>query len=235
VHEARHLDALPLAARCVNVKPSRVGALRSLFELYAHCEAGGLGMYGGGMGELGVGRGQIQLLASIFHPDAPNDVAPGGWNLLDPPAGLPSSPLVPGPRPTGLRWGTGARATWRVSGGHAGVGGLRYGEGPEIPGSEVGRMVKVGLYVRLKAAEGREDDVADFLRQGQQMVQEEPGTTVWYALKLDEGTFAIFDAFEDDEGRDAHLNGAVAQALGDNADMFAEEPSIHQVEVLASK
>lgn len=95
--------------------------------------------------------------------------------------------------------------------------------------------VKVGLYVELKAADGREDDVAGFLRQGQQMVQEEPGTTVWYALQLDGSTFAIFDAFEDDEGRDAHLSGAVAQALGDNAELFAAEPSIKQVDVLASK
>lgn len=107
VHEARALDALPLAAGRVNVKSSRVGSLRALFELYAHCEAWGLGMYGGGMGELGVGRGQVQLLAAVFHPDAPNDVAPGGWNLAEPPAGLPSGPLVPSPRPTGLRWAAG--------------------------------------------------------------------------------------------------------------------------------
>lgn len=96
-------------------------------------------------------------------------------------------------------------------------------------------MVKVGLYVRLAAAEGRENDVADFLRQGQQMVQEEPGTTVWYALQLDESTFAIFDAFEDEDGRQAHLDGAVAQALATNAELFADAPSIHQVDVLASK
>ena len=59
-------------------------------------------MYGGGMGENGVGRGQIQLLASIFHPDGPNDVAPSAFNA-DPPADLPSSPLPPQPEATGFR------------------------------------------------------------------------------------------------------------------------------------
>jgi hypothetical protein len=60
-------------------------------------------MYGGGMGELGVARGQIQLLASLFHPDAPNDIAPTGFNALDPAAGLPFSPLPPAPAATGFR------------------------------------------------------------------------------------------------------------------------------------
>jgi quinol monooxygenase YgiN len=95
--------------------------------------------------------------------------------------------------------------------------------------------VNVGLYVRLEAAPGREDDVAGFLRQGQALVEAEPGTIVWYALQLGPSTFAIFDAFEDDAGREAHLSGAIAQALGANADMFAEPPSIEQVDVLASK
>lgn len=95
--------------------------------------------------------------------------------------------------------------------------------------------VNVGLYVRLEAAQGREDDLADFLRQGQALVEAEPGTTVWYAVQLGPSSFAIFDAFEDDAGRDAHLNGAVAQGLADNADMFAQPPSIEKVDVLASK
>ena len=103
IHGAPDLAAMPLAACNANVKPSRVGALRPLLELYAHCQANGLQMYGGGMGELGVGRGQIQLLASMFHADAPNDVAPPGWNPAEPPAGLPSSPLSPDPEPIGLR------------------------------------------------------------------------------------------------------------------------------------
>ena len=95
--------------------------------------------------------------------------------------------------------------------------------------------VKVGLWVRLEAAEGREGDLADFLRQGQALVEAEPGTIVWYAVQLAPATFAIFDAFEDDGGRDAHLGGAVAQGLAANADLFAQPPSIEKVDVLASK
>ena len=76
IRSAEDIDATPLAARAVNVKPSRIGSLRSLFELYARCGREGRPMYGGGMGELGVGRGQIELLAALFHADAPNDVAP---------------------------------------------------------------------------------------------------------------------------------------------------------------
>ena len=89
--------------RPVNIKPCRTGGLRALLALYAHCEAEGIQMYGGGMGENGVGRGQIQLLASLFHPDGPNDVAPSPFNLADPPEGLPSSPLDPRPDAIGFR------------------------------------------------------------------------------------------------------------------------------------
>jgi hypothetical protein len=94
----------PLAARVVNVKPSRIGSLRALFEVYARCARERRPMYGGGMGELGVGRGQIELLAALFHADAPNDVAPSAYNLDDPPGGLPASPLPPRPAATGFRW-----------------------------------------------------------------------------------------------------------------------------------
>jgi hypothetical protein len=104
IHSAQDLDAAVLAASRANVKPSRVGGLRALLDLYAHCRARGVRMYGGGMGELGVGRGQIQLLASLFHADAPNDVAPVGYNAVDPAGDLPSSPLPPRPAPTGFRW-----------------------------------------------------------------------------------------------------------------------------------
>ena len=97
------LDSTPLPARTFNIKPIRIGTLRDLFEIYAACEARELATYGGGMGELGVARGQIQLLASLFHPDAPNDVAPPGFNALDPVAGLPVSPLSPEPAASGLR------------------------------------------------------------------------------------------------------------------------------------
>jgi len=83
-----------------------VGSLHPLLDLYAHCTERGVRMYGGGMGEVGVGRGQIQLLASLFHPDAPNDVAPVGYNATDPLDGLPSSPLRPRPAAYGFRWAT---------------------------------------------------------------------------------------------------------------------------------
>ena len=89
--------------RVVNIKPCRTGSVRRLLALYARCEADGLLMYGGGMGELGVARGQIQLLASLFHPDGPNDVAPSPFNAPDPPEGLPTSPLPPAPEATGFR------------------------------------------------------------------------------------------------------------------------------------
>jgi L-alanine-DL-glutamate epimerase-like enolase superfamily enzyme len=88
------VEAAAFGARIVNVKPSRIGGVRALLDVYAHCEARGVRMYGGGMGELGVGRGQIQLLASLFHPDGPNDVAPSAYNLPDLPGGLPTSPLT---------------------------------------------------------------------------------------------------------------------------------------------
>ena len=96
-------DAQPLAPRAVNIKPCRVGDLRSLFALYAECDARGLVMYGGGMGEIDVGRGQIQLLASLFHADGPNDTAPSGYNSDTPAADLPDSPLSVRPAPTGFR------------------------------------------------------------------------------------------------------------------------------------
>ena len=103
IHSAADLDAVPLSPRAVNIKPCRVGDLRSLFALYAECDARGLVMYGGGMGEIGIGRHQIQLLASLFHPDGPNDTAPSGYNAEIPAPDLPASPLPPDPAPTGFR------------------------------------------------------------------------------------------------------------------------------------
>jgi hypothetical protein len=105
IHSVADIESLPFAPRMVNVKPSRLGPLRELFGAYDYCEANGIGMYGGGQFELGPGRGQIQYLASLFHPDGPNDVAPGGYNDTDPPAGLPASPLPPRPSDVGFRWG----------------------------------------------------------------------------------------------------------------------------------
>jgi L-alanine-DL-glutamate epimerase-like enolase superfamily enzyme len=102
--DADDIGATPLAARVVNVKPSRIGSLRELFEVYARCARDQRPMYGGGMAELGVGRGQIQLLAALFHADAPNDVAPSAYNHEDLPNDLPASPLTPRPDATGFRW-----------------------------------------------------------------------------------------------------------------------------------
>jgi L-alanine-DL-glutamate epimerase-like enolase superfamily enzyme len=101
---AADVEAAAYGARIVNVKPSRIGSLRVLLDIYAHCEAGGLRMYGGGMGELGIGRGQIELLAALFHPDGPNDVAPSAYNMPDLPAGLPESPLTRPGEVAGFRW-----------------------------------------------------------------------------------------------------------------------------------
>jgi quinol monooxygenase YgiN len=97
-------------------------------------------------------------------------------------------------------------------------------------------MVKVALYVRLEAKPGKEEAVADFLRGGLAIVQEEPATTTWYALQMGPSTFGIFDTFPDDAGRQAHLSGRVAAALMANApDLLSEPPSIQKVDVLAAK
>jgi hypothetical protein len=105
IHSIVDIEALPYPPRMVNIKPSRLGGLRSLLDAYDYCAERGIGNYGGGQFELGVGREQIQYLASLFHADAPNDVAPSAYNLPDMPAGLPSSPLAPSPSPAGFRWG----------------------------------------------------------------------------------------------------------------------------------
>ncbi|HEY0516971.1 MAG TPA: hypothetical protein VGD00_07605 [Solirubrobacteraceae bacterium] len=105
IHSIEDIEALPYPPRMVNIKPSRLGGLRNLLDAYDYCAERGIGNYGGGQFELGVGRGQNQYLASLFHPDAPNDVAPSGFNLPEPPPGMPSSPLPPAPAPSGFRWG----------------------------------------------------------------------------------------------------------------------------------
>jgi len=107
IHSIADIEAMPWSPpRTVNVKPSRFGPIENLFAAYDYCERRGIGAYGGGQTELGQGRGQIQYLASIFHPDTPNDVAPGGYN--DPEQatkpGLPSSPLEPAIDELGFRW-----------------------------------------------------------------------------------------------------------------------------------
>jgi hypothetical protein len=105
IHSIDDIKALPYPPRMVNIKPSRLGGLRSLLDAYDYCAHNSIGNYGGGQFELGVGRGQIQYLASLFHADAPNDVAPSAFNLPHPPAGLPASPLRPAPSAIGFRWG----------------------------------------------------------------------------------------------------------------------------------
>jgi hypothetical protein len=104
LHSVADIQALPWAPRTINVKPSRFGGLQTLLDVYDYCAAHEIGCYGGGQSELGPGRGQIQYLASLFHPSTPNDVAPAGFNLPEPPADLPSSPLAPTPSASGFRW-----------------------------------------------------------------------------------------------------------------------------------
>jgi hypothetical protein len=103
LHSLADIERLPFQPRTINVKPSRFGSVRELFAVYEHCEANGIGMYGGGQFELGPGRGQIQYLASLFHADGSNDVAPGGYNEPEPRPGLEESPLDPRPAPIGFR------------------------------------------------------------------------------------------------------------------------------------
>jgi len=106
IHSVADIEALRWPPTTVNVKPSRFGSVERLFAAYEHCEAHGIAAYGGGQFELGVGRGQIQLLASLFHPGTPNDVAPGGYNATEPAPGLPTSPLEVTATPTGFRLGS---------------------------------------------------------------------------------------------------------------------------------
>ncbi len=94
IHSLADVDALPVSPQWLNIKPSRFGTIARLLECIEACEARGVQMYGGGQFELGVGRRQIQTLASVFYPDAPNDVAPGAYNEGDPRPGLPQSPLA---------------------------------------------------------------------------------------------------------------------------------------------
>jgi L-alanine-DL-glutamate epimerase-like enolase superfamily enzyme len=104
IHSIEDIEALPYPPRSVNIKPSRLGGLRNLLDAYDYCAERDIANYGGGQFELGVGREQIQYLASLFHADAPNDVAPTGFNLPQTPAGLPSSPLAPTPSASGFGW-----------------------------------------------------------------------------------------------------------------------------------
>jgi len=103
IHSWADVEALPFPPRCLNSKPSRFGSVARLFEFYDRCAERGIQLYGGGQFELNVGRGQIQLLAGLFHPDSPNDTAPGGYNAAEPLAGLEESPLDPRPARIGFQ------------------------------------------------------------------------------------------------------------------------------------
>jgi quinol monooxygenase YgiN len=97
-------------------------------------------------------------------------------------------------------------------------------------------MVKLALYVHLEAKPGKEQEVEAFLLGGLPLVEQEPATAAWFALKLGPSSFGIFDAFDDEAGRDAHLNGKVAAALMARAgELLASPPSINKVDVLAAK
>lgn len=97
-------------------------------------------------------------------------------------------------------------------------------------------MVHLGLFVRLEAKPGCESAVENFLRDALPLVQEEAQTPVWFGVRLGERTFAIFDAFADEAGRDAHLAGKVAAALMEKApELLAESPVIEKLEILATK
>lgn len=94
IHSVGEIEALEYKPKVINIKPSRMGGLKSTLDAYDYCEREGIGAYGGGQWELGVGREQIQYLAALFHPDNPNDTAPRGYNAAVPEAGLPASPMT---------------------------------------------------------------------------------------------------------------------------------------------
>jgi hypothetical protein len=105
IHSIDDIEGLAFPPKMVNLKPSRIGGLPKLFATYDYCTERGIRAYGGGQFELGPGRGQAQYLASLFHPNTPNDLAPVGYNETDPPPGLPDSPLAPAPDAIGFGWG----------------------------------------------------------------------------------------------------------------------------------
>jgi len=105
IHSVDDILAREWPPRTINVKPSRFGPLRRLFAAYDHLRDNGIGAYAGGQTELGPGRGQVQYLSSLFHPDSPNDIAPAAYNDPSLPDGLPGTPLPVAAWPTGFRWG----------------------------------------------------------------------------------------------------------------------------------
>lgn len=104
IHSLADIAALPCKPQCINIKPSRFGFLSELLRTYEYCRGQGIAMYAGGQFELGIGRQQAQYLASLFHPDGPNDIAPLEYNRPELTPGLPTSPLAPQPAAAGFRW-----------------------------------------------------------------------------------------------------------------------------------
>ena len=97
-------------------------------------------------------------------------------------------------------------------------------------------MYKVALFARLEAKAGKEDDVASFLETGLETANWETTTPIWFALRLGPSTFGVFDAFADENGRQAHLTGPIAQALMAQApELFAKAPVIERIDVLGAK
>jgi len=97
-------------------------------------------------------------------------------------------------------------------------------------------MVSRALYVPLEAKPDQADALEQFLRDGEALAAQEPGTTAWFALRMGPTSFAIFDVFPDEDARQAHLNGEIAKALMARADeLLASPPQIHQLDVVASK
>ena len=97
-------------------------------------------------------------------------------------------------------------------------------------------MAKFAVYVPLKAKPGKAAEVEAFLKQGAEMAKAETGTVTWYAIKEGPDPYAVFDPFNDDAGRDSHLNGAIAKALMAKADeLFSNKLEIHKIDIIADK
>ena len=97
-------------------------------------------------------------------------------------------------------------------------------------------MAKYAFYVELRPKAGKEAAVEAFLKQGAEMAKDEPGTVTWFGFKEDNGTYGVFDTFDDEAGRDAHYNGEIAKALFGSADeLFSEAPKLHKIEIIAEK
>jgi quinol monooxygenase YgiN len=101
---------------------------------------------------------------------------------------------------------------------------------------EVATMSKLAIWAQVEAKAGKEQDVAEFLKSAQALAEKELGTITWYAVKLGDAKFGIFDTFADEKGREAHLNGEIAKALfGKARELFVREPEVHKLEILAAK